>query len=79
MKQDAPMMKKDETNDSSERHADHMTPRTLILAGRSDLTKHVGQRVTVTGALSREMAETTPNDRETLTIAVLKVVAKSCS
>jgi hypothetical protein len=33
---------------------DAMTPGAVVLAGKSDLKKHVGQRVSVTGSLSKE-------------------------
>src|SRR5262245_38946763 len=51
----------------------------VFLTGRSDLKKHVGQKVTVTGSVSHGMPETMQNNRDTLTVASLKVVAKSCS
>jgi len=66
MRTDAEMAKKDE-------------PSAVVLTGRSDLKKHVGQRVTVTGSLSHDMSETMSNNRDTLAVASLKVVAKSCS
>ena len=56
-----------------------MMPSAVVLTGRSDLKKHVGQKVTVTGSLSHGMSETMSNDRDTLAVASLKVVAKSCS
>jgi hypothetical protein len=56
-----------------------MMPTAVFLAGRSDLKKHVGQKVTVTGSLAHDMSETMPNNKVTLAIASLKVVAKSCS
>jgi hypothetical protein len=56
-----------------------MMAKTMVLTGRSDLKKHVGQRVTVTGSLSHGMSETMTTDRDTLTVTSLKVVAKSCS
>jgi hypothetical protein len=71
--------KQDKAGAASEMPADHMMPTAVFLAGRHDLTKHVGQKVTVTGSLSHDMSETTPNNKVTLTIASLKVVAKSCS
>jgi len=76
MKSDSDMAKKDEPSDM---HGDHMMPSAVALTGRSDLKKHVGQKVTVTGSLSHAMSETTANDRDTLAVASLKVVAKSCS
>ncbi len=66
MKTDSEMAKKDE-------------PSAVVLTGRSDLKKHVGQKVTVTGSLSHAMSETMSNSRDTLAVASLKIVAKSCS
>ena len=54
-----------------------MIPTTVALTGRSDLRKHVGQKITVTGSLSHGMSETMSNDRDTLAVSTLKVVAKS--
>jgi hypothetical protein len=79
MKSESGMTKKDEPSASNEMHDDHMMPSAVVLTGRSDLKKHVGQKVTVTGALSRGMSETMPNDRETLAVASLKILGKSCS
>lgn len=66
MKGDSAMAKKDE-------------PGAVVLTGRSDLKKHVGQKVTVSGALSHGMSDTMPKDKATLTVSSLKVVGKSCS
>jgi len=79
MKSDSGMAKEDEPRASNEMHDDHMMPAAVVLTGRSDLKKHVGQKVAVTGSLSRGMSETMPNDRDTLAVASLKVLAKSCS
>ena len=79
MKSDSVMAKQDEPGASNEMRDDHMMPSAVVLTGRSDLKKHVGQKVTVTGSLSRGMSETMPNDRDTLAVASLKVLAKSCS
>ena len=79
MKTDSEMAKKDERRASDETHGDRMMSSAVVLTGRSDLRKHVGQKVTVTGSLSHDMSETMPNDRDTLAVASLKVVAKSCS
>ena len=79
MKGDSGMAKKDEPRASNGMHDDHMMPSAVVLAGRSDLKKHVGQKVTVTGSLSRAMSETMPNGRDTLSVTSLKVLAKSCS
>ena len=79
MKADADMAKMDEPAATNAMHGDHMVPNAVALAGRSDLKKHVGQKVTVSGALSDGMSDATPNNRETLNVASLKVIAKSCS
>lgn len=79
MKTDSEMAKKDEPSASNEMHGDHMMPSAVVLTGRSDLKKHVGQKVTVTGSLSHGMSETMSSNRDTLAVASLKVVAKSCS
>ena len=76
---DSEMAKKDEPRASSEMHGEHMMSGAVTLTGRSDLMKHVGQRVTVTGSVSHGMSEAMPNERDTLAVASLKVVAKSCS
>lgn len=52
---------------------------TIALTGQADLKTHVGQKVTVTGAVSHGMSDAMPNGRDTLAIASLKVLAKSCS
>jgi hypothetical protein len=51
----------------------------FTLAGSSDLSKHVGQRVSVTGSLSHDTMGTMRQDVPTLTVKSLKVLAKSCS
>ncbi len=79
MKNDSEMAKKDGPSASNEMPGDHMMPGAVVLTGRSDLKKHVGQKVTVTGSLSHGMSETMSNNRDTLAVASLKVVAKSCS
>jgi len=78
MKSESKMVEKDEPRVSNEMHDDQMMP-SVALTGRSDLKKHVGQKVTVTGSLSHGMSEMMPKDRDTLAVASLKVVAKSCS
>jgi hypothetical protein len=58
---------------------DHMMPSSLALTGRSDLKKHVGHKVTVTGSVSKgSMDGEMKNDMETLAVTSLKVVGKSC-
>jgi hypothetical protein len=78
-KSDSERAQKDEPRPSSEMHDEHMMSSAVALTGRSDLMKHVGQKVTVTGSLSHGMSEAMPNERETLAVASLKVVAQSCS
>ena len=53
--------------------------KSFTLAGSTDLGKHVGQKVSVTGSLSDGSMGTMRQDLSTLTIKTLKVVAKSCS
>jgi len=71
--------KQEKAGAASEMAGDHMMPTAVFLAGRADLKKHVGQKVMVTGSLAHDMSETMPNNRVTLAVASLKVVAKSCS
>jgi hypothetical protein len=78
MKKDSATTMKDESS-SSDMHADHMMPSSLVLAGPSDLKKHVGQRVTVSGSVSKgSMDGGMKNELDTLTVGSLKVVGKAC-
>jgi hypothetical protein len=78
MKNDSAMAMKNESA-SSDMHGDHMPPRSFVLAGPSDLKRHVGQKVTVTGAVSKgSMDGGMKDDIDTLTVGSLKVVAKAC-
>jgi hypothetical protein len=79
MKSDSEMSKTGAPHASNEMHDDHMMSAAIVLIGRSDLKKHVGQKVTVTGSRLHAMSDTMPNDRDTLAVTSLKVVAKSCS
>src|SRR5215468_3125525 len=67
MKSGSGVAKKDEPRASNEMHDDHMMSSAVVLTGRSDLKKHVGQKVTVTGSVSHGMSETMQNNRDTLT------------
>lgn len=58
---------------------DGMMANALALTGRSDLKKHVGQKVTVKGSVSHPMAGAMANAHDQLTVSSMKVVAKSCS
>ena len=58
---------------------DAMPLKSFALAGSTDLNKHVGQKVSVTGSLSDGSTGTMRQDVSTLTVKTLKVIAKSCS
>src|SRR5262245_37226851 len=49
MKSETRMAKKAEPRATNEAHDDHMMPTAMVLTGRSDLKKHLGQKVAVTG------------------------------
>ena len=57
---------------------DAMSSKSFALAGSTNLGKHVGQRVSVTGSVSDGPTGTMRQDLSTLTIKSLKVIAKSC-
>jgi hypothetical protein len=78
-KNDDPMMKKAEPMAMDDMNMHAMAPGAVILVGKSELKKHVGQKVSVTGSLSKGSMDTTRSDVGTLTVSALKVVAKSCS
>ena len=60
-------------------HKDQMMPSSLVLAGPSDLKKHVGRKVTVTGSVSKGSKDGgMKDDIDTLTVGSLKVVGKAC-
>ena len=54
-----------------------MPSRAFALVG-SNLSKHVGQKVSVTGSVSDGSMGTMRQDLSTLTVKSLKVIAKSC-
>jgi hypothetical protein len=58
---------------------DTMPSTSFALAGSANLSKHVGQKVAVTGSLADGWTGTTRQDVSTLTIKTLKVIGKSCS
>jgi len=58
---------------------DTMPSKSFILAGSGNLSRHVGQKVSITGSLSDGAMRTMRRDVSTLTVKTLKVVAKSCS
>jgi len=75
----AGMAKSDSARASKEMHAEPMMPGAMVLTGGLDLKKHVGQRVAVTGSRSHATPAAMPDGQDTLTVASLKVIAKSCS
>ena len=74
-------------DDMAMKHSDDMamkgdaagTSKAFALAGPADLSKHVGQKVSVTGSLSEGSMGTMRQDLSTLTVKTLKVIAQSCS
>ncbi len=56
-----------------------MPSTSFALSGSAGLSKHVGQKVSVTGSVSDASAGTMHHDVPTLTVKSLKVIAKSCS
>ena len=53
--------------------------KSFALAGMANLDKHVGEKVSVTGSVSKSSTGTMRPDVPTLTLKTLKVIAKSCS
>jgi hypothetical protein len=76
MNKDSGMAKKEEATAPDDMHKDHMMPSSLSLTGRSDLKKYAGQKVTVTGSVSKGSTGGTRSDVDTLAVRSLKVVAK---
>ena len=56
-----------------------MPSKAFALTGTANLSKHVGQKVSITGSVSEGSMGTMHQDLSTLTIKTLKVIAKSCS
>jgi len=78
MKSDgATTMKHEQTAMAGEK-TEAMLTQSFTLAGATDLSKHVGQKVSETGTRSDGSAGMR-EDVSTLTIKTLKVIAKSCS
>jgi hypothetical protein len=74
---DGMTMKKEET--PMDHSGGAMATKAMVLVGASNLRKHVGRKVSVTGTLSNGAAGTMRQDLSTLNVKTLKVVAKSCS
>ena len=79
MKSDAAKTMQHEDTLTADENMDAMPSKSFALAGSTNLTKHVGQKVSVTGSLSDSSGETMRQDLSTLTIRTMKVIAKSCS
>jgi hypothetical protein len=58
---------------------DAMPSKSFALMGAANLSRYVGQQVSVTGSLSNRRIGTMRHDMSTLTVKTLKVVAASCS
>jgi hypothetical protein len=78
MQNNSEMTKKDGTRTSKQMHAATMMSSGMVLTGGTDFRQHVGQKVTVTGSRSHGTSEAMPHGQDTLTVASLKVIAKSC-
>jgi len=74
MKKDEPMMK---SEDAAMNHAS-MAPAALRLTGLN-MRKHLGQRLRVTGVVTRASGRGMSDDLDTLKASAVKIVAKSCS
>jgi hypothetical protein len=79
MKSDAAKPMQDEQTRVADEKMDAMSSKSFALSGSTNLGKHVGQKVSVTGSLSDGSMGTMRQNLSTLTIKTLKVVAKSCS
>ena len=79
MKSDAAKTMQHEQAPMADDKMDAMSAKSFALAGSTNLSKHIGQRVSVTGSLSDGSMGTMRQDLSTLTIKTLKVIAKSCS
>jgi len=78
MKADADKKMQHEQTPMAEQEMD-ATSKSFALAGAANFSKHVGQKVSVTGSLSDGSMGTMRQDVSTLTVKTLKVIAKSCS
>jgi hypothetical protein len=79
MKTDAAKTMQHEQAPMADEKMDAMSAKSFALAGSTNLSKHIGQKVSVTGSLSDGSMGTMRQDLSTLTIKTLKVIAKSCS
>ena len=81
MKHDDMAMKHDDMDKAGamDHDAMHASPMALALSGRSDLRKHVGQKIEVSGTISQGAPNSMRDDLQTLSVKSLKVIAKRCS
>ena len=79
MKSDAAKPMQDEQTRVADEKMDAMSSKSFALSGSTNLGKHVGQKVSVTGSLSDGSMGTMRQNLSTLTIKTLKVIAKSCT
>jgi len=79
MKSDAAKTMQHEQTPTADEKMNAMSSKSFALAGPTGLSKHVGEKVSVTGSLSEGSMGTMRQDLSTLTINTLKVIAKSCS
>ena len=79
MKSDAAKTMQHEQTPMADEKMDAMPSKAFALAGSVNLSKHVGQKVSVTGSVSEGSMGTMRQDVSTLTIKTLKVIGKSCA
>ena len=79
MKGDAANSMKHEQAPMADEKMEAMASTSFNLAGSTNLSRHVGQKVSVTGSVSEGSMETVHQDVSTLTIKTLKVISKSCA
>ena len=79
MKSDAAKTMQHEQMPTTDDRMDAKALKSFTLAGSANLSKHVGQKVSVTGSLSDGSMGTMRQEGSTLTVKMLKVIAKSCS
>jgi hypothetical protein len=79
MKGEAAKTMQHEQTPTTDDKMDAKASKSFALAGSANLSKHVGQKVSVTGSLSDGSMGTMRQEGSTLTVKMLKVIAKSCS
>lgn len=79
MKDDAAKTMQQEHTRMADERMGAMPSQSFALAGSADFSKHVGQKVSVSGSLSDGAMGTMRQDVSTLTVKALKVIGKSCS